>query len=191
MSAATGGDDGDDAAMRRVGAGDAAACRLLVERHLPRVLGLAWRLLGDRAEAEDAAQEAFLRLWRHAGDWQPGRARLGTWLHQVALNLCRDRLRRRRTEPLDSVPEPPVAPEAEAGIQRRQAAAAVRAALAALPERQRLAIELCHFQGLAQAEAAAALGIGVEALESLLARGRRGLRERLRPLAADLLEAPE
>jgi len=176
--------------MQRVGAGDAAACSVLVERHLPPIVAFAARMLADRAEAEDVAQETFLRLWRHAGAWRP-RARLSTWLHRVAYNLCIDRLRRARPAPLDEAHDPPdPAPDAAAGLARQQTAAIIAAALAALPERQRAAIALVHYQELGGSEAAEVLGVGVRALESLLARGRRTLRAELAGRRAELLGEP-
>src|SRR5689334_22807029 len=95
----------DETLMRRVGRGDQEACRARLERHLGRILALAGRPRGNPAEAEDVAQEVFLRLWTNARRWEP-RARLGTWLHRVALNLCLDRLARRREAPLEAAPEP-------------------------------------------------------------------------------------
>ena len=153
--------------------------RELVALKLPRVLALAMRMLDDAAEAEDVAQETLLRTWRQAARWRGG-TRLDTWLHRVALNLCYDRLRRRRERP---VAEPPdqVDPAlgADRQVERDQTARQVRAALAALPERQRAAVLLHHYQELRQAEAAAVLGVSVDAYESLLARARRTLRTRL------------
>lgn len=153
---------------------------MLVTAKLPRILGLATRMLRDTAEAEDIAQEAFVRVWRNAGAWQPGRARFDTWLHTVVLNLCRDRLRRRRDVTNDAIPEAAdPTPDAEAGLLAAERGDAVATAIAALPERQREAILLVHYQDLSGAEAASALEIGVEALESLLARARRTLRAQL------------
>jgi RNA polymerase sigma-70 factor (ECF subfamily) len=182
-------DDSDDDLMRRVAGGDQDACRVLVDRHLGRIVALAARTLGDAAEAEDVAQDAFLRLWSHAARWQPGAARLSTWLHRVAINLCLDRLRRRPTQPLEDAPEPTdPAPEVTTVLQRRAVAMQVRAELMRLTDAQRAALSLCHYEGMRNYEAADVMGITVEALESLLARARRTLRERLRPVAADLLE---
>lgn len=147
---------------------------------LPRILGLATRMLRDTAEAEDVAQETFVRVWRHAAAWQPGRARFDTWLHTVVLNLCRDRLRRRREVTGDAMPDlPDPTPDAEAGLLEQERGRAVSKAVAALPERQREAILLVHYQELSGGEAAKALEISVDALESLLARGRRTLRAQL------------
>lgn len=172
--------DPDSALVARVGRGEPAAARVLVAAKLPRILGLATRMLRDSGEAEDVAQEAFVRVWRYASAWQPGRARFDTWLHTVVLNLCRDRLRRRREVTGDAMPDlADPTPDAEAGLIEAERGDAVAAAIASLPERQREAILLVHYQDLSGADAAAVLGISVEALESLLARGRRTLRSRL------------
>ncbi|MBL8554653.1 MAG: RNA polymerase sigma factor [Phenylobacterium sp.] len=172
--------DPDEELVSRVARGDPAAARSLVARKLPRLLSLAGRILGDGAEAEDVAQEAFVRIWKQAPRWTPGTARFDTWLHRVALNLCYDRLRRRREL---SYAEPPERPDEGPGPDRGLLAAdtgrRVSAALQALPERQREAVVLCHYQELGNIEAAAVMGISVEALESLLGRGRRALRTAL------------
>ncbi|MDO8838471.1 MAG: RNA polymerase sigma factor [Parvibaculum sp.] len=170
----------DDDLVAAVARGDEQACRLLMERHLPRMVALARRMLGNRADAEDVAQEVFLRVWTHAERWQPGRAQFGTWLHRVATNLCLDRLRKRRPENIDDIPEPVSGdPRPDENLERRELAERVEAALQALPERQRLAIVLSHFQGLSNIEAAEILEVSVEAVESLLGRARRQLRETL------------
>jgi RNA polymerase sigma-70 factor (ECF subfamily) len=178
-------DDPDEALVTRIADGDPAAVRALVGRKLPRLLGLAHRMLGDSAEAEDVAQEAFLRVWRQAPKWRPGAARFDTWLHRVALNLCYDRLRRRREIATDSPPErPDEGPAPDRGLEAQDAGRRVTQALQGLPERQREAIVLCHYQELGNIEAAAVMGVTVEALESLLSRGRRALRAAL----ADMVE---
>lgn len=172
--------DPDSSLIARVGRGEPLATRTLVTAKLPRVLQLAARLLRDQAEAEDVAQEAFVRVWRNARSWQPGRARFDTWLHVVVLNLCRDRLRRRREITSDTMPEvSDPSPDAETGMLEDEQARAVAKAIADLPERQREAILLVHYQDMSGAEAAAALDVSIEALESLLARGRRALRASL------------
>lgn len=167
----------DDALMALQAAGDGAAAAELAMRHVPRVLSLAQRMLGgDRAEAEDVAQEAMLRLWRAAPGWEPGRARLSTWLWRVAANLCTDRLRRRRQVALDQVAEPEDgAPGAVARLIAADRLAALQAALDALPERQRLAVVLRHIEGSSNPEIAEVLETSVEAVESLTARGLRSL----------------
>ncbi len=159
--------------------GDAAAARVLTARLLPRVFRFAVRVLGDRAEAEDVAQDAMLRLWRQAPDWRPGEAQVSTWLFRVASNLCTDRLRRRRSRPfasLDDAGDPQdTAPGVEARLHLAARLAALQAALADLPDRQRQAVVLRHFEGLTNPEIADVLGVGVEAVESLTARGKRAL----------------
>ena len=162
------------------------AARDLVALKLPRMVRLAYRMLGDLPAAEDVAQEAMLRAWKQAPSWTPGRAKFDTWLHRVALNLCYDRLRRRREVLTDAVPETAdPGPAPDQGWVDRDLARQVQAALAALPERQREAITLCHYQELSNIEAADLMGVSVEALESLLSRGRRAMRAGLADLAAE------
>ncbi|WP_081709481.1 RNA polymerase sigma factor [Mesorhizobium erdmanii] len=164
--------DPDEELVRRVGAGDPAAVQTLVARKLPRILSLAARMLGDAAEAEDVAQETFVRIWRHASSWRRGNARFDSWIHRVTLNLCYDRLRRRRELVTDDLPEMvdpaplPDASEEPRGIEQ---------ALQSIAPRQREAIILVYYQEMSNIEAAATLEISVDALESLLARGRRAL----------------
>ena len=161
--------------VARYAAGDQSAARALTERHAPRVFALARRMLRETAEAEDVTQEAMLRLWRIAPAWED-RAAVGTWLYRVASNLCIDRMRKRRPisgEPLPEVPDE--APGVLRRLEARDRAAAVDAALPALPERQRAAIVLRHFEDRSNPEIAAVLDLSVEAVESLLARGRRAL----------------
>ena len=174
--------------MLRVGRGDGDACRELVERHLRRVVSFAARVLASPSEAEDVAQDTFARVWTSAASWRPGAARFTTWLHRVALNLCLDRLARRRESPLDDAPEPADPhPTPARRVEEAEVTRILNQEITALPERQRIALALCHYQDLRNDEAADVMGITVEALESLLARARRTLRERLRPVAAELL----
>ncbi|TCS60797.1 RNA polymerase ECF family sigma subunit [Primorskyibacter sedentarius] len=170
----------DDALLVLYANGDVAAARALTARLTPKVLGHAYRLLGDRAEAEDVAQEAMLRLWRVAADWRQGEAKVSTWLYRVVANLCTDRLRKRRSVDIDSIPEPEdPAIGAEQGLQEVARAEALQGALQTLPERQRQAVVLRHIEGLGNPEIAEIMDISPRAVESLTARGKRALAEAL------------
>lgn len=169
-------DISDEALLVLYANGDPAAARALTLRLTPRVLAYAARMLGERAEAEDVAQEAMLRLWRVAPDWRQGEAKVTTWLYRVVTNLCTDRLRRKRPKGLDEVDEPPdSAPAPVARMIAADRAMALDSALALLPDRQRQAVVLRHLDGLANPEIAQVMDIGVEAVESLVARGKRML----------------
>lgn len=172
--------DSDDALMGRAAAGDAAAFEALAARHMRRAVALAQRLTGNPSDADEIAQDAFLRVWQHAGRWEPGRARFGTWLYRIVVNLALDRKRRPEWQPLDDAAElPDGAPDAVDVIAERQTADLVDGALQRLPDRQRAAIVLFHQEGLSMRQAAEVLGIGETAFESLLARGRQALRAAL------------
>jgi RNA polymerase sigma-70 factor (ECF subfamily) len=172
----------DQAVMAAIAAGDNQAFARVVGQVSPILLRFARSVLdslGD--EAEEVVQEALIRLWQNADSWQPS-GRILTWLHRVTFRLCIDGLRRRRPSvAIDEIAEflPDAAPLPGARLVRLDDMRAIRAAITALPARQRAAIALCHFQGLNQAEGAAVLGVGEHAYESLLARARRNLRSAL------------
>lgn len=173
--------DENAALLARFAEGDQSAARLLTERLLPGALRQAWRMLGDEADAEDVAQEAMLRLWRQAPDWRSGEAKVSTWLYRVTHNLCIDRIRRRRPgASLDDVAEPAdPAPSVLARLTEDERSRALATAIAELPERQRKALVLRHFEELGNPEIGERLGCSVEAVESLLARARRQLAKRM------------
>jgi RNA polymerase sigma factor (sigma-70 family) len=179
----SGGVDPDELLVRQVARGDARAMGRLVDAKLPRLLALARRLLGDAAEADDVSQEVFLRVWQGAARWQAGEARFDTWMHRVALNLCYDRLRRRDRPVADSPDQADEGPGPDRGLLAADVGRRVEHAMQALPQRQREAVVLCHYQELSNIEAAGLMEVSVDALESLLARGRRLLREQLKDLA--------
>ncbi len=164
-----------------VAQGDAVAFRRLVDLHLGACVATGRRLLDEVAESEDVAQEAFLRLWRNAATLQVGPNGIRPWLRRVTANLAIDRLRARRSvTPVDEVPDQPVRAAQEDGLVAADLTRTVQQALADLPERQRVAISLFHFEGLSQVEVGRAMGVSDEAVESLLGRGRRALRAALR-----------
>jgi RNA polymerase sigma-70 factor, ECF subfamily len=190
-------DEPDDALMARAGRGDKAAFAVLVRRHLPRATAVAQRIVGNRSDAEEVVQEAFLRCWQKAPDWQPAsglpgekpataRAQFATWLYRVLTNLCLDR--RRRPQPVELEAAGEIADTRDDGFAetaRGEIGRRVEGAMAKLPERQRAALALCYYEGLGNIEAAAALDISIGALESLLVRARRTLRETLGDLAGN------
>jgi RNA polymerase sigma-70 factor (ECF subfamily) len=170
--------DDENELMARIGRADGAAYRVMSDRYLARVAGFAQRLLGNRSEAEDVAQDVFLKLWTEAGRWT-ARAKPSTWLYRVAHNLSIDRLRKRRQDDPSALDRHSAGDRPSTLLSRKETAQQVAAALATLPDRQRVAITLVHYEGLGNAEAAEVLEVSVEALESLLSRARRNLREQL------------
>jgi len=172
----------DEAALvARVAAGEAPAFRALVDRHLPTVLAIARRMLRDDAEAEDVAQETLLRLWRNAARLELGEGGVRPWLRRVAANLCIDRVRAQRNTSLgEALPEEVEPASQMTTLVERELGRRVDAALKALPERQRLALTLFHYEGMSQIEVGEAMGISDEAVESLLARARRALKASLK-----------
>lgn len=172
--------------MRLSGAGDEKAFARLVERHLGRAGKIAQRVVGSRAEAEDMVQEAFLRVWLKAGEWRPeasGGAKFSTWFYRVLMNLCIDRTRRVKPAPLEAAGDPvDPKPDGFDQLASSETTARVKAAVNDLPERQKAALALCHYEGMSNIEAAAVLDLTVGAVESLLVRARRQLRESLADL---------
>lgn len=185
-------EESDEVLMLRIGKGEQQAFSTLVARHMPRVVSMAWRITGAKSDGEDVAQDAFARVWANAPRWRPvseGGATFSTWLYRVVMNLCIDRKRRPRTEPIDDVPEP--AHEGESAVDRiarTQVSARVAAAIQALPERQRVVIVLCVYEELSNIEAARIMSLTVGAVESLLVRAKRTLKGNLAVLYRDMAE---
>jgi RNA polymerase sigma-70 factor (ECF subfamily) len=163
------------------GNGDGSAFRLLMERHLGSIVSVARRMLRDDAEAEDVAQEAFLRLWRSSATLEIGPAGIRPWLRRVVSNLCLDRVRGQgRVKVVDELPEVPDPAKQLAGLESQDTQRRVEAAMQKLPDRQRLALTLFHFEGLSQIEIGQVMGVSDEAVESLLSRARRQLKADLK-----------
>jgi RNA polymerase sigma-70 factor (ECF subfamily) len=169
--------DGD--LLAHTAKGDQAAFRQLLARYLPRLVATARRLLGGDAEAEDVAQEAALRLWRNAARIEVSEAGVGGWLYRVTTNLALDKIRARRSDGPDALEHMTVPPDQQRKLVERDLGVRVDKELQALPERQRVALVLCHYEGMSMSDAGEVMGISSEAIESLLARGRRTLRSAL------------
>ena len=180
------------AVLARIRDGDGAAFRGLIDRHVGSLLAVARRMLRSEGDADDIVQEAMVRVWHHAGTLELGPGGLRPWLRRVVTNLCLDHLRRHRlTSVVAEVPETPEAPDQERGLAEADLSQRVAAALAALPERQRVALTLFHYEGLSQIEVGDMLGITDEAVESLLARARRSLKVALKDEWRQLLPDSE
>jgi RNA polymerase sigma-70 factor (ECF subfamily) len=172
--------DGDAELLQAIAGGDRLAFDRLSRRHLDRAYGVALRMTGSRADAQDVVQDVFLRLWQRPDAWRPGQAQFSTWLYRVVVNRCLDLKRRPRGTDLDSVEEPqdPDA-NAEDSLLDAERNRALDSAVNQLPERQKAAIVLTYTAGLRNAEAASAMEISVKAFEALLVRAKRELRDYL------------
>lgn len=162
-----------------VARGDAAAFRELADKYLVAVHRLAARMLGDPNEAEEVAQDTFLKLWTHASSWRSASrdSPVLPWLRSLAMNACIDRLRRRRFHSGDEVPEQPdESPSPVEQIDQHRVGALVTRALRSLSDRQRAAIVLTYYEELPNAEAAAAMDLHLKAFESLLLRARQAMK---------------
>ena len=170
----------DDELVRRTARGDKVAFTRLVGRHRARLLALTARIVGSRSAAEDVVQEVVTRAWINAATWQSketARASYAAWLSRVAVNLAIDQTRKGRPAPLEDVEEPVdqgVLPDAAMVAKERRAQ--LQAAIAELPERQRLALTLTYDADLSNADGANAMNISVGAFELLLVRARKALR---------------
>ncbi|MFG1462401.1 sigma-70 family RNA polymerase sigma factor [Xanthobacter sp. DSM 24535] len=169
----------DEDLMARVAQGDETAFRSLTERYVVRAVALARRFLGNSADAEDIAQDAFIAIWRAAPRWQPSAA-FGTWFYRIVVNLCLNHRRRRAFVPLEEAAEvADGAPDAIERILRSHEDRVLALAVGALPERQRAAVLLTYWEGFSNARTAEILDTSVSGVETLLVRARRSLRARL------------
>src|SRR4051812_40165795 len=169
----------DQDLMARTAQGDRAAFRMLAHRHAGHAFGLARRVLGNEALAEEIVQDALLRVWIHAPRWRP-EAAFRTWLYRVVVNLCLNARRRTPDLPLDAADHVADAvPDAEAQLEAGERDLHLAATIDALPSRQRAAIALTYQEGLSNAEVAAVLDTSVSSVETLLVRAKRTLRTAL------------
>ena len=179
--------DEDEELLMRLAADDEAAFRQLVERHIDRAFGIALRIVGSRADAEDVVQDTMLKVWTHRGKWQHGRAKFSTWLYRVITNRCIDLHRRPRTDNVDAVPEQADAqPDVVSTMQRNEVTRMLEHAMQRLPEQQRIAVILSYHENMSNGEIAEVMDTTVSAVESLLKRGRQQLRDLLRRHEPDI-----
>ncbi len=154
----------------------------LVQRHTERFYRLAYRYVQNRETAEDLVQDAFVRLWENPASWRPDRnSKFTTWFYRIVVNLCLDWQKKKRPMPLDE--DMPLADERESADEsmiRIQEQRLLEKEIAALPERQRTALNLCFDEGLSNQEAAAAMGVNLKALQSLIMRAKITLKERMK-----------
>lgn len=170
--------------IRLAARGDEPAFEELVNRHLRSVLNTIYRYVGERDAADDIAQEVFAIVWAKADTFK-GHARFSTWLYRIVVNECLQFRRKRRRRPatlsLDALDpdNPPVELQTPPDHERAERTAAVRRAVAELPDRQRIALVLSHFEGRSYQEIAEAMGTSVGSVESLIFRAKESLRARL------------
>ncbi|MCY4143402.1 MAG: sigma-70 family RNA polymerase sigma factor [Gammaproteobacteria bacterium] len=169
--------DVDAALMLRVQQRDGGAFEQLMRKHVRPLHSYAYRLCQSSAEAEEIVQDTFLRVWSRAKTWVPNRVKFTTWLYQITRNLCIDRFRKQYAE-FDGSIDLDLLPDTQTN-ENKELILALRQVVQELPERQRTALVLCQLQGWSQAETASLLSVSVEAVESLLARARRTLRNKL------------
>jgi RNA polymerase sigma-70 factor (ECF subfamily) len=187
--AGAGPDEDEGFLLASAAGGDLTAFRALVDRHLGGTRRLARHILGRDSDAEDVAQDAMLRLWQSAGSLELEARGLRPWLARVTANLCIDRKRSaRRLVLVETLPETAEPAGQDAALAARETSQRVARALQILPERQRLALTLFHYEEFTVAAIAAVMELSDEAVESLLARGRRSLRAELRDEIRQLLE---
>jgi len=183
-------EDGECAArlLQQIRSGDARAFEYIVEKYFQPAWRVAVRILRNDAEAEDVAQEVLLKIWKNPPELKPG-ASLKAWILRVASNGAIDQLRKKRPTTMAELPERVDASASVVDVlQADEAASQVQTALDGLPERQRLALILTYYEGMANKEAAEVLDVSVDALESLLSRARRGLKATMNDVWQELLD---
>ncbi|MBF0562574.1 MAG: RNA polymerase sigma factor [Alphaproteobacteria bacterium] len=175
-----GGVEFDETLVRRVASGSAPAFEVLIRRHMRRTIALAQGISGNAGDADEIAQEAFMRVWQHAGRWDPDKGQFTTWLYRIVVNLCLDRRRRPQWLPMETAGDvADLREDAPAVIARKEHQRAVAKAMESIPARQRAAVSLFYFQELSGREAAEVMGIKPAAFEQLLFRARRAIKAEL------------
>jgi len=174
----------DPELLARIQAGERAAFRVLVDRHNYQFYRVAYRFMNHQTEAEDVLQDAFVKLWERPNMWQPGyNSSFTTWFCRVIINLCLDRRKRRSPLALAKTMEMTEfmddhATHEEIMIQRERETF-LESHIAALPDRQRTALNLCFYEGFSNQQAAEIMRLNVKAVQSLLMRAKTNLKMQL------------
>jgi RNA polymerase sigma-70 factor (ECF subfamily) len=180
--AATWPDKDDQELLALIQEGSHEAFAELVQRHTERFYRLAYRYVQNRETAEDLVQDAFVGLWANPASWRPERnSKFTTWFYRIVVNLCLDWQKKKRPLPLNE--EMPLADERESvdeAMIRIQEQKLLEKEIAALPERQRTALNLCFDEGLTNQEAAESMGLNLKALQSLIMRAKTTLKKRVK-----------
>lgn len=180
--AATWPDKDDQELLALIQDGSHQAFAELVQRHTERFYRLAYRYVQNRETAEDLVQDAFVGLWANPASWRPERnSKFITWFYRIVVNLCLDWQKKKRPLPLNE--EMPLADERESvdeAMIRIQEQKLLEKEIAALPERQRTALNLCFDEGLTNQEAAESMGLNLKALQSLIMRAKTTLKKRMK-----------
>jgi RNA polymerase sigma-70 factor (ECF subfamily) len=180
---ATSGPEKDDhALLELIQDGSHAAFAELVRRHTNRFYRIAYRFVQSKETAEDIVQDAFLKLWEDPAKWRGARGnKFTTWFYRVVMNLCLDWQKKKRPVELDeNLPLADERPTADETMMQAEAQKILEAEIAALPERQRTALNLCFDEGLSNQEAADVMGLNLKALQSLIMRAKTTLKERMK-----------
>ena len=175
--------DPDVELMLRFQKGDGAAFETLVHRHTRAVLNLVYRYLGDASRAEDVAQDVFVKVYRARMKYEP-KAKFSTWLYRIAVNHCLNEIRSRKSQPAVAAPindllEHPAAEDPDARLRQTELREAVKAAIDALPENQRMAVILARYEDMSYDEIAETMGLSLEAVKSVLFRAKENLQRAL------------
>lgn len=168
--------------------GDQGAFQKLVNKNLPKIVALAQRMLGDHAEAQDLAQEVLIRFWKGLDQYDPEQGQLSTWLYKITANRCLDQLRKRKMDQIDEHFEQAIPPAQDSDLYKKQLGKTIESKLHSLPERQKLALILFHYQGHTMKEVALIMETTPEAVESLLGRARRTLKTTLSPIWQEFIK---
>jgi RNA polymerase sigma-70 factor (ECF subfamily) len=183
-------DHQEDELIANIADGDQLAFNRLVQKHGPKLHNLALRFTGSAADADEIAQETLFRLWQSADKWQPGKARLSTWLFRITTNLCIDLARKKKRHMEISSADPPELiddqPDTSTILQSRQELQFIEEQISQLPEKQKMTLLLSTQQGKSNKEIAQVLKLSEGAIEQLLVRARRSLRQAYREISHDL-----